>query len=130
MRLLGADIRQLATGTVTLALPVRSALHQQHGFVHAGAIATLLDTACGFAALTVMDEGVGVLTAEYKVNLLRPAAGDVVGRGPGRERGPHARRLHRSGVGRGRWRRRPERGADDGHPRRRARPPGRGRLSG
>ena len=78
MRLLGADIRQLATGTVTLALPVRSALHQQHGFVHAGAVATLLDTACGFAALTVMDEGVGVLTAEYKVNLLRPAAGDVV----------------------------------------------------
>lgn len=78
MRLLGAEIRDLAAGTVTLALPARPDLQQQHGFVHAGAVATLLDTACGFAALTVMDPGVGVLTAEYKVNLLRPAAGEVI----------------------------------------------------
>jgi uncharacterized protein (TIGR00369 family) len=78
MRLLGAEIRELSSGSVTLALPTRADLHQQHGFVHAGAVTTLLDTACGFAALSVMDDGVGVLTAEFKVNLLRPAAGEVI----------------------------------------------------
>ena len=78
MRLLGAEIRELAPGAVTLVMPARSELHQQHGFVHAGAVTTLLDTACGFAALSVMDDGVGVLTAEFKVNLLRPAAGELI----------------------------------------------------
>jgi uncharacterized protein (TIGR00369 family) len=78
MHLLGARIHEVADGAVTLALDTRPELAQQHGFVHAGAVTTLLDTACGFAALTRMEPGTGVLTAEFKVNLLRPAAGEVV----------------------------------------------------
>jgi uncharacterized protein (TIGR00369 family) len=78
MQLLGASVRHVSEGTVTLAAPSRRELRQQHGFVHAGAVAALLDTACGFAALSVADAGAGVLTAEYKINLLRPVVGDIV----------------------------------------------------
>jgi uncharacterized protein (TIGR00369 family) len=78
MHLLGARVDEVADGEVTLALDTRPELGQQHGFVHAGAVTTLLDTACGFAALTRMEPDTGVLTAEFKVNLLRPAAGEVV----------------------------------------------------
>lgn len=78
MHLLGARLDGVTDGEVTLSLDARPELGQQHGFVHAGAVTTLLDTACGFAALTRMEPGTGVLTAEFKVNLLRPAAGEVV----------------------------------------------------
>jgi uncharacterized protein (TIGR00369 family) len=63
---------------VTLELPVREELGQQHGFVHAGVVSTLLDNACGFAGLSAMEADSGVLTSNFTVNLLRPAAGEVL----------------------------------------------------
>ncbi|MEL6179250.1 MAG: PaaI family thioesterase, partial [Myxococcota bacterium] len=62
-------------GVVELHLPFQEALTQQHGFLHAGAITSVLDSACGYAALTLMPLGAAVLTVEFKTNLLRPAAG-------------------------------------------------------
>ncbi|MGY1604482.1 PaaI family thioesterase [Geodermatophilus sp. SYSU D00815] len=76
LELLGAELTDVRDGEVTVELAVGPRLGQQHGFVHAGVVSTALDTACGFAALTRMDDGVGVLTAEFKVNLLRPARGE------------------------------------------------------
>jgi uncharacterized protein (TIGR00369 family) len=78
MSLLGARVRGLADGVVTLELPVREELGQQHGFVHAGVVTTLLDNACGFAGLAAMDADSGVLTSNFTVNLLRPAVGEVL----------------------------------------------------
>ncbi|MGY1619964.1 PaaI family thioesterase [Geodermatophilus sp. SYSU D00691] len=75
MRLLGAELTEVRDGEVTVELDAGPQLAQQHGFVHAGVVTSALDTVCGFAALTRMDDGVGVLTAEFKVNLLRPARG-------------------------------------------------------
>ena len=70
-------------------LPYREELSQQHGFIHAGVVTTIADSACGYAALSLMPPGVGVLTIEFKVNLLNPASGvRLVARGravrPGR----------------------------------------------
>lgn len=75
MALLGAELRAVAVGSVAIVLPFRGALTQQHGFVHAGVITAIADSACGYAALTLMPPGVGVLTVEFKVNLLSPAEG-------------------------------------------------------
>ena len=63
-------------GQVEIALPYRADLTQQHGFIHAGIVATILDSACGYAAFSLMPADVAVLTVEYKINLLRPAKGD------------------------------------------------------
>jgi uncharacterized protein (TIGR00369 family) len=76
MTTLGARLVRVAAGEVEIAMPVAGHLAQQHGFVHAGAVATIADSACGYAALTVMPAGTGVLTAEFKINLLAPAAGE------------------------------------------------------
>jgi uncharacterized protein (TIGR00369 family) len=73
---LGISIADLALGRVVLDLPYRADLCQQNGFVHAGAITTLADSACGYAAASLMPEGRDVLTVEFKVNLLSPARGD------------------------------------------------------
>ncbi|GGK24110.1 PaaI family thioesterase [Salinarimonas ramus] len=75
MTTLGATLESVEPGRVVIVLPVVPALFQQHGFVHAGAVATIADSAAGYAALTRMPEGRGVLTAEFKINLLAPAAG-------------------------------------------------------
>ena len=75
MALLGAQISTVAPGTVEITLPFREELTQQHGFVHAGIITAIADSACGYAALSLMPADVGVLTVEFKVNLLNPAAG-------------------------------------------------------
>ena len=72
---MGGSIAALAPGVCTLRLPFRPDLAQQHGFFHAGALATLGDTAAGYAALTLMPPEAGVLTAEFKINLLRPGRG-------------------------------------------------------
>ena len=72
---LGGAVEALAPGRAVLRLPFRPELAQQHGFFHAGALATLADTAAGYAAFTLMPEGSAVLTAEFKVNLLRPGRG-------------------------------------------------------
>lgn len=75
LRTIGAELESLAPGRCTLRLPFRPDLTQQHGFFHAGALTTLADTAAGYAAFTLMPAGASVLTAEFKVNLLRPGRG-------------------------------------------------------
>lgn len=76
MTTLGARLARVAPGEVEIAMPVSGHLCQQHGFVHAGAVSTIADSAAGYAALTTMPAGNGVLTAEFKINLLSPATGD------------------------------------------------------
>jgi uncharacterized protein (TIGR00369 family) len=73
---LGVTIGELARGRVILDLPYRADLCQQNGYVHAGAITTLADSACGYAAASLMPADRDVLTVEFKVNLLSPARGD------------------------------------------------------
>ncbi len=75
MALLQATIARVAPGQVDIALPVRPEVTQQHGFVHAGVVTTIVDSACGYAALTLMPPGAGVLSIEFKTNLLAPARG-------------------------------------------------------
>ena len=78
MQTLGASVESVGDGAVVLRLPVRDALTQQHGFMHAGAIATLADSACGYAALTKMPPDAAVLSIEFKVNMLAPAVGEAL----------------------------------------------------
>ena len=75
MATLGARLELVAPGEVTIRLPYRTDLTQQHGFLHAGAVTSVVDSACGYAALTLMEPGTAVLSVEFKVNLLAPAAG-------------------------------------------------------
>jgi uncharacterized protein (TIGR00369 family) len=75
MATIGIAIEEVAPGRVVLSMPYRAELTQQHGFQHAGIVATGLDTACGYAAFTLMPADAGVLTIEFKVNLLAPARG-------------------------------------------------------
>ena len=82
MGTLGARLGRVAPGEVDIELPVAEALTQQHGFVHAGALASVLDSAAGYAALTLMPAGAAVLSIEFKINLLEPARGtSIVARG-------------------------------------------------
>lgn len=82
MRTLGASLIDIAPGAVEIALAPSPAVAQQHGFVHAGAVAAIADTAAGYAALSLMPPGAGVLTTEFKINLVAPAAGErIVARG-------------------------------------------------
>ncbi len=76
MGTIGARLLRVAPGEVDIELPVAPKVSQQHGFVHAGAVSTIADSACGYAALTLMPPSAGVLTAEFKINLMAPAAGD------------------------------------------------------
>ncbi len=75
MKTLGALLISVKPGAVEIGLPFRADLTQQHGYIHAGVMTTLLDTACGYAALSVAPEGADVLSVEFKVNLLSPAVG-------------------------------------------------------
>jgi uncharacterized protein (TIGR00369 family) len=75
MHTIGATLADIAPGRVVIELPWREGLTQQHGFLHAGIVATALDSACGYAASTLMPAQAGVLTIEYKINLLAPAQG-------------------------------------------------------
>ena len=61
---------------MNIEMPWSEAIQQQHGFVHAGAIATIADSACGYACLTRMPAGSAVLSVEFKINLLAPAVGE------------------------------------------------------
>ena len=76
MGVLGAELTRLAPGEAEISLPYRDDLTQQHGFVHAGIIATIADTACGYAAFSLMPAEMAVLTVEYKINLMAPAVGE------------------------------------------------------
>ncbi|MFB6531773.1 PaaI family thioesterase [Streptomyces sp. NPDC056399] len=72
---LGARLTHISPGRVHIVLPARPEVTQQHGYIHAGATSAIADSAGGYAALTLFDEDSEVLTVEYKINLLAPAAG-------------------------------------------------------
>jgi uncharacterized protein (TIGR00369 family) len=75
MTTLGAALGEVAPGRVSVLLTHRAALTQQHGYLHAGMVAAALDTACGYAAFSLMPADAAVLTIEFKINLLAPAKG-------------------------------------------------------
>src|SRR5262245_46059232 len=76
MRTLGVSLARLEPGEADLVMSYSPALTQQHGFMHAGIITAALDNACGIAAFTLMPKGAGILTVEFKTNLLAPAKGE------------------------------------------------------
>jgi uncharacterized protein (TIGR00369 family) len=78
MRHLGAELANLAPGVVEIRAPFRAELTQQHGYFHGGVSGAIADTACGYAAYTLMPGDSTVLTVEYKMNLLAPAAGELL----------------------------------------------------
>ena len=77
MKLIGASLSLVEPGVVEIELPYRKDLTQQNGYLHAGIVTTIADSACGYAAFTLMPAGSGVLSVEFKVNLLRPAKGET-----------------------------------------------------
>ena len=76
MNLIGARLAHVEAGIVEIELPFRSDLTQQDGYLHAGIVTTIADSACGYAAFSLMPAGSRVLSVEFKVNLLRPARGE------------------------------------------------------
>ncbi len=81
MQTLGARLTAVGAGVVEIDLPHREELTQQHGYLHAGAVAAVLDSACGYAAYSLADATSAVLTVEYKINLVAPAITTVKARG-------------------------------------------------
>jgi len=89
MRTIGARLTSVSPGEVEIELPFRGDLSQQHGFIHGGIVTAIVDSACGYAALSLLPADVAVLTVEYKVNFISPARGErLIARGrvakPGR----------------------------------------------
>ena len=88
MALIGAALTTVKPGHVEVALPYRDDLTQQKGFIHGGIIGMIADTACGYAAFSLMPADASLVTVEYKINILAPARGALVARGevvrPGR----------------------------------------------
>ena len=88
MVLIGASLGSVAPGRVEVDLPFRDDLTQQKGFVHGGIIGMIADSACGYAAYSLMPASASLVTVEYKINILAPALGTLVARGevvkPGR----------------------------------------------
>lgn len=78
MSTLGAELTVVGQGVVEIRLPFSSKLTQQHGYLHAGAVTAVLDSACGYAALSLAPDDKDVLTVEFKQNLLAPAAGEAL----------------------------------------------------
>jgi uncharacterized protein (TIGR00369 family) len=76
METLGAELSRISQGVVEIELPFDPKLTQQHGFLHAGVISAALDTACSYAAYTVVEPEVSLLTIEFKVNLMSPGRGE------------------------------------------------------
>ena len=81
MALIGASLAAVEPGHVEIALPFREDLTQQKGFVHGGILGMIADTACGYAAFSLMPAGCSLVTVEYKINILTPARGSLVARG-------------------------------------------------
>lgn len=77
MTLIGAELARVEPGIVDITLPYRADLAQQDGYLHAGIITTIADSACGYAAYSLMPANSAVLSVEFKVNLLRPAKGEM-----------------------------------------------------
>jgi uncharacterized protein (TIGR00369 family) len=88
MDLIGASLGSVAPGRVEVDLPFRDELTQQKGYVHGGIIGMIADSACGYAAYSLMPASASLVTVEYKINILAPAVGTLVARGevvkPGR----------------------------------------------
>ena len=88
MALIGASLKSVEPGRVQISLPYREELTQQKGFVHGGILGMIADTACGYAAFSLMPAGGSLVTVEYKMNILTPARGSLVAHGsvvrPGR----------------------------------------------
>ena len=88
MALIGASIKSIEPGEVEIALPYRDDLTQQKGFIHGGILGMIADTACGYAAFSLMPAGGPLVTVEYKMNILKPGRGSLVAQGkvirPGR----------------------------------------------
>ena len=88
MALIGASLTAVKPGHVEVVLPYRDDLTQQKGFIHGGIIGMIADTACGYAAFSLMPADSSLVTVEYKINILAPARGSLVARGevirPGR----------------------------------------------
>ena len=76
MRLIGARLAELRPGYCAIELPYREDLTQQHGYIHAGIVAAIVDSAGGYAGFTLFPADASVLTVEYKLNLIAPAAGE------------------------------------------------------
>lgn len=76
MATIGAKLARVAPGEVEIELPFREDLTQQHGYLHAGIVAAVVDTASGYAALTLAPAGAEVVSVEFKLNLLSPAVGE------------------------------------------------------
>jgi uncharacterized protein (TIGR00369 family) len=82
MATIGARLARVAAGEIDIRVRFRPELTQQHGFLHAGVVTSALDSACGYAALSLMPAGAGVLSVEFKTNLLAPARGEeLIARG-------------------------------------------------
>jgi uncharacterized protein (TIGR00369 family) len=77
MDLIGAELSRVEPGIVEITLPYRADLAQQDGYLHAGIVTTIADTACGYAAYSLMPAESEVLSVEFKVNLTRPAKGEM-----------------------------------------------------
>ena len=77
MGLIGAHLSRVEPGVIEVSLPYRPDLTQQHGYLHAGIVTTIADSACGYAAYSLMPPETEVLSVEFKVNLLRPAKGET-----------------------------------------------------
>ena len=78
MKTIGATLGPVEPGFVEIRLTINPAITQQHGFVHAGAVASIADSACGYAAFTLMPVDAGVLAVEFKINLMAPAKGEML----------------------------------------------------
>jgi uncharacterized protein (TIGR00369 family) len=88
MALIGASLARVDAGRIEVALPYRDDLTQQKGYIHGGIIGMIADSACGYAAYSLMPADSSLVTVEYKINILAPARGSLVARGevirPGR----------------------------------------------
>lgn len=89
MQTIGASLTKVSPGEVEIELPFRDDLTQQHGYLHAGIVTSIVDSACGYAAMTLMPRDATVLSIEYKINFVSPATGNrMIARGhvtkPGR----------------------------------------------
>ena len=76
MRYIGAELTEVRPGYCAIVLPVKPELTQQHGYVHAGMVSTIVDAAGGYAGFSLFPERAAVLTVEFKINLLAPATGE------------------------------------------------------
>src|SRR5262249_34642053 len=98
MKLIGARLAEVRPGFCSIELPYREDLTQQHGYVHAGIVSAIADSAGGYAGFTLFPPDASVLTVEYKLNLIAPAAGGrlLAGAGGGKGGGPNT--IHRGAV--------------------------------